>query len=34
MSSNRDLHMIDQSQEVTNGKNSEDDACGAQFNCW
>jgi len=29
MSSDRDLGVIDQSQDVTNGKNTEDDACDA-----
>jgi len=34
MSSDCDLRMIDKSEEVANGKNSEDDACGAQSSCW
>jgi hypothetical protein len=29
MGSERDLGVIDQSQQVTNGKNTEDDACNA-----
>jgi hypothetical protein len=29
MGSNRDLGVIDQSQDVTNGKNAEEDACDA-----
>ncbi len=29
MSSDRDLGVVDQSQQVTNGKNPEDDACDA-----